>query len=87
MRTTLPYQYQTDVERSFAQVNTLQEEDKPFWSETLRSQYGYHFGRIKERVSDTFQYGRDPTRTGLFAKREEDYNAFNDLEGYEEYAD
>ena len=87
MRTTLPYQYQTDVERSFAQVNTLQEKDKPFWSETLNAQYGYHFGRIKERVSDTFQYGRDPTRTGLFAKREEGYNAFNDLEGYEEYAD
>ena len=50
MRTTLPYQYQTDVERSFAQVNTLQEKDKPFWSETLNAQYGYHFGRIRYNI-------------------------------------
>ena len=86
-KSRLPEKYQNEILRSYSNNQSFVPEQRPTWGDTWAAQISYTYGRIKERISDVYTYGRDPTRTGYYAKRDKNYNAFDDLFGYEDYAD
>tara|TARA_R100001086_G_scaffold215527_1_gene131690 strand:- start:1609 stop:5637 length:4029 start_codon:yes stop_codon:yes gene_type:complete len=83
----LPEKYRGQKQNNFNSDSFLISERKPSFSETFDAYFGYTYDRIGERIYDVYKYGRDPTRTGFYAKRDPNYNPFDDLLGYEEYAE
>jgi len=61
--------------------------DNPSWLDTLGAQLQYSYSPIFNRIAPVLQYGRDTSKTGYYGIKDEDYNAFEDIEGFEEHSE
>ena len=84
---TLPDKFLGKTDRNFFSMHNYYPEIKTSFGDAFKAYFSYYNSPIAQRIYDVYKYGRDPTRTGYYAKRDPNYNAFEDLLGYEDYAE